>query len=96
MEGLGSLLLVAVFFYLMMRVGCGSHHVHGRGHGHGPDGHAHPAGGAIDHTDPVCGVRVEPEEGYGRMYQGKLYRFCSRGCLDRFDESPENYLEESS
>ncbi len=89
MEGLGSLLLFAVFFYLMMRVGCGSHHAHGGDHKHdspalGNDG--------IDHHDPVCGMQVKPQEGYGRMYRERLYRFCSRRCLDKFDEAPDRYI----
>ena len=39
MDGLFSLLLFALFFYVMMRFGCGAHMVHGHG-GHGDrDGH---------------------------------------------------------
>ena len=34
MEGLGSFLLFAVLFFLMMRYGCGAHMMHGHG-GHG-------------------------------------------------------------
>ena len=40
MEGLFSLLLFAVLFFLMMRFGCGSHMAHG---GHGCQ-HGKPAG----------------------------------------------------
>jgi len=90
MEGLGSFLLFAVFFYLMMRVGCGAHHGHGHGHAKNTDTHQDDTG--IDHTDPVCGMPVDPDEGYGRMYQGKLRRFCSRRCLDKFDEAPDSYV----
>ena len=36
MDGLFSLLLFAVLFFLMMRFGCGVHVMHG---GHGHDGH---------------------------------------------------------
>jgi len=92
MEGLGSLLLFAVFFYLMMRVGCGSHHAHGHHH-EGKSAGLKDDG--IDHHDPVCGMQVKPQEGYGRMYQEKLFRFCSRRCLDKFDEAPEKYLEKT-
>lgn len=82
MEGLGSFLLFAVFFYLMMRFGCGAHMVHGYGHG----------GSSGKHIDPVCGMEVETDQGYGKMYEGQLYRFCTRSCLDKFDADPERYL----
>ena len=87
MEGLVSLLLFAGVFYLMMRVGCGAHMVHGHG-GHG--GHA-----SVDmkHIDPVCGMDVDPEQGYGKMHGGELYRFCSRNCLDKFEAEPDKFLQ---
>ena len=86
MEGLGTLLLFAAFFYLMMRFGCGAHMVHGHG------GHSHGTGKATKYIDPVCDMEVEAEQGYGKMHQGELYRFCSRSCLDKFDADPERYL----
>ncbi len=43
-------------------------------------------------TDPVCGMTVEAGQGYARMYSGRLYRFCSRRCLERFDDDPQRYL----
>ena len=84
MEGLGSLLLYAVLFYFLMRYGCGAHMTHG---GHGGKKSA-------KYIDPVCDseVETEQEQGYGQMYQGSLYRFCSRNCLDKFDGDPERYL----
>jgi YHS domain-containing protein len=85
MEGLLSLLLFAGVFYLMMRFGCGAHMVHGHG-GHG-------AGHGMKFTDPVCGMEVDPKQGYGKMYQGQEYRFCSRNCLDKFDADPASYLQ---
>jgi len=88
MEGLLSFLLFAGLFYVMMRFGCGAHMVHGHG-GHG--GHSgHDAGDK--HVDPVCGMEVDVDKGYGKMYQGTLYRFCSKNCLDKFDADPEQYL----
>ncbi len=86
MEGLGTLLLFAAFFYLMMRFGCGAHMVHGHG------GHSHGTGKATKYIDPVCDMEVEAEQGYGKMHQGELYRFCSRSCLDKFDADAERYL----
>lgn len=61
MQGLFSLLLFTVFFYLMMRFGCGAHMVHG-GHEHGGP----LTGGGSDGPtkDPVCGMQVPAQEGY--------------------------------
>ncbi len=68
MEGLGSFLLFAVLFYVMMRFGCGAHMMHGHG-GHGK--HGHHGGEENKFIDPVCGMEVEADKGYGKMYEGK-------------------------
>ena len=86
MEGLISLLLAAGIFYLMMRFGCGMHTVHG----HGRDSE-HSSKKDNQHVDPVCGMEVQTNVGYGKMHEGRLYRFCSRNCLDRFEAKPEEY-----
>lgn len=83
MEGLISFLLFAGLFYVMMRFGCGAHMIHGHGGGHGT---------ASKHKDPVCGKDVDPQQGYGKMHEGVLYRFCSRRCLDAFEADPGRYL----
>lgn len=87
MEGLFSLLMFAVFFYLMMRFGCGAHMIHG--------GHHHDDKNKPDnkpkHVDPVCGMKLDADKGYGMMYEDTLYRFCSRKCLDKFEASPESF-----
>jgi YHS domain-containing protein len=90
MEGLLSLLVFAGFFYLMMRYGCGAHMAHG-GHG-GHSGHDADNEGK-KHIDPVCGMNVNMKQGYGKMHGEKLYRFCSRNCLDKFEDKPEKYLK---
>lgn len=82
MEGLGSLLLFAAFFYFMMRFGCGAHMVHGHSHS------------SQKHQDPVCGIEVAMDKGYGKMHEGTLYRFCSRSCLDKFEADPGRYLRQ--
>lgn len=87
MEGLGSLLLFALLFYFMMRFGCGAHMVHGHGGGHG--------GGSGKFTDPVCGMEVEEDKGYGMMHEGNLYRFCSRKCLDQFEAEPTLFVHKA-
>lgn len=81
MEGLSSFILFAVFFYVMMRYGCGAHMIHGH-----HDSHDHGNSHGAKFIDPVCGKEVEPDQGYGVMHEGNLYRFCSRECLDTFDE----------
>ena len=98
MEGLGSLLLFAAFFYFMMRFGCGAHMVHGHGGGgHGDHGghagHGEHGGNAqaTSTRDPVCGMDVAPGQGYTKMHEGREYRLCSRACLDKFDVNPDQY-----
>lgn len=86
MEGLFSLLFFAIFFYVMMRFGCGKHMIHGH---HSSD--KSKANDEINHLDPVCGMQVKPEEGYGKMHQGHLVRFCSKSCLEKFEAHPERY-----
>jgi len=87
MEGLLSLLLFAGLFYFMMRFGCGSHKSHGK-----HSGHTGPGGGTVKHIDPVCDMEVDVEQGYGKMHKGRLYRFCSRSCLDKFEDDPDRYI----
>jgi YHS domain-containing protein len=89
MEGLLSLFLFAVLFFVMMRFGCGAHMMHGQ---HGSHRHAGHSEGQKKHIDPVCGMKVDVEQGYGKMYEGNLYRFCSRDCLDKFEKEPRQYL----
>ena len=93
MDGLLTFLIFAALFYFMMRFGCGAHMVHGRGAdgGHGAE---HPD--ADKHIDPVCGEEVPTKEGYGKMHSGRLYRFCSRRCLDAFDAEPQRYTSQQT
>jgi YHS domain-containing protein len=86
MEGLLSLLLIALFFYVMMRLGCGAHMIHGvhEGHQHHDD--------QVNHIDPVCKMEVDPKQGYGKMHKEHLYRFCSKDCLEKFDNDPVRYI----
>ncbi len=73
-----------------MRFGCGAHMVHG---GHGKHGeHGGPGGSDAKHVDPVCGMDLDPQQGYGKMFEGELYRFCSRECLDQFEDEPAKFL----
>lgn len=90
MEGLLWFLIFAGLFYFMMRYGCGAHMVHGYG------GHAGHGGSEGEHIDPVCGMAVAADQGYGKTHQGMVYRFCSRDCLDKFEAAPDKYLKPSS
>ena len=89
MEGLLSMLLFAGLFFVMMRYGCGAHMMHGH---HGSHEHNKQNKDQQKYIDPVCGVEVDVEQGYGKMHDGNLYRFCSRDCLDKFEAGPERYL----
>lgn len=86
MPGFISLLVFAALFYLMMRFGCGAHMVHGHA---GHEGYATLDGNT---KDPVCGMDVASGGGYGKMLEGRQYRFCSRKCLDQFDAEPQRYV----
>lgn len=87
MDGLLTFLIFAGVFYLVMRFGCGAHMIHG---GHGHQGHGNDKADKL--IDPVCGMQLKNDQGYGKMHDGKLYRFCSRDCLDKFDTEPDKYL----
>jgi Cu+-exporting ATPase len=53
---------------------------------------ANPASADARFTDPVCGMEVRANErGYARTVQGKEYRFCSLGCVEKFEAHPERY-----
>ena len=93
MDGLLTFLIFAALVYFMMRVGCGAHMVHGHGAGHG---HGTGRPDADKHIDPVCGEAVPASEGYGKMHAGRLYRFCSRQCLDAFDAEPARYTSQKT
>ena len=84
MEGLFSLLLYAGLFYFLMRFGCGAHMAHG---------HHKKKAVSVPTIDPVCGTEVDEEQGYGKLQNGHLYRFCSKDCLNEFDTDPDKYIE---
>lgn len=46
--------------------------------------------------DPVCGMTVDPAKAAGQhTYKGADYFFCSKGCLTKFSNTPERYLNPS-
>jgi YHS domain-containing protein len=82
-EGLLSLLLVGGLLVLLLRYRHGADVLRG--------GPVDPWG-SMDHVDHVCGMTVDPASCYGKMYQGRLYRFCSWRCLEKFEADPARYL----
>lgn len=45
-------------------------------------------------TDPVCGMKVEPQRAKGTsVHGGETYYFCAPGCKAKFDEEPERYAK---
>jgi len=86
MEGLLWLLVFGAGFYFMMRFGCGAHMMHGHGHAAGA------RHGEVGGKDPVCGMQVGADSGYTKVHEGTRYRFCSKGCLDKFEADPAKYI----
>jgi Cu+-exporting ATPase len=68
---------------------------------HAPDGHGHHTHHEHGHTadtdlvtDPVCGMRIDPETAAGTWdYQGTRYYFCNPSCLTKFKADPQKYLD---
>jgi len=50
----------------------------------------HPQAAA--ERDPVCGMTVRPDGPHHTVYEGRIYRFCSAGCLAKFTADPKRYL----
>jgi len=44
------------------------------------------------HSDPVCGMPVNPKEAEKEYYQGSVYYFDSEGCRRRFHDNPTAYF----
>lgn len=42
--------------------------------------------------DPVCLMDVNEKAKLKKEHSGKIYYFCSKFCLEKFKEKPENYL----
>src|SRR5438132_8356600 len=67
-------------------------HDHHHQQHHGACSHA-PADGKTA-TDPVCGMRVDPETTAHRVeHGGRRYFFCSAGCKAKFEADPARYLQ---
>lgn len=87
----------AVFFFLMMRLGCGAHVA---GHGQNTNQTLDRGGSAGDlrwtapetDKDPVCGKTVHTNQAKPSVYAGMVYYFCSRDCREQFEAAPHLYV----
>jgi P-type Cu+ transporter len=44
-------------------------------------------------TDPICGMTVDPAKAAAIIdHAGQSYYFCSKGCAQRFAQSPDKYV----
>ena len=50
----------------------------------------------MKHTDPVCGMQVDENTAHKSQHGGETIYFCSSGCKQRFDKSPETYRKKSA
>ena len=51
---------------------------------------AHDVSAAVD---PVCGMQVKTDTPYHTQVKAQEYYFCGKGCLDKFKQQPEDYLQ---
>ena len=49
----------------------------------------------ITFIDPVCGMHVSDPSKPHTVYQDQTYYFCCQGCLNKFQNQPEQYLQGS-
>ena len=48
-------------------------------------------------TDPVCGMKIDENNAPAEtQLAGKNYSFCSEQCKDKFERSPEQYVENAA
>jgi P-type Cu+ transporter len=71
---------------------------HGGGsEGTGPAGHAPSPATGKEATDPVCGMRVDPETtSHHAGHAGREFHFCSAGCRQKFVADPARFLAPES
>ena len=49
---------------------------------------------ALKVKDPVCGMDVDPAKTQHKIeHGGKVYSFCSAGCVEKFRANPDKYLK---
>ena len=56
-------------------------------------GHTHGDAAELMATDPVCGMKVDPQASKHRVeHGGALFHFCSASCRTKFITDPQRYL----
>lgn len=45
----------------------------------------------MQHTDPVCGMKVDPSTPWRSAQGDRTVYFCSESCKQKFDASPSRY-----
>jgi len=66
-------------------------------HDHHEHDHKHEHASAVKATDPVCGMKVDPQSAAGsHAHAGVTYHFCSEHCLTQFQSDPTKYLAKSA
>jgi len=99
MELILTIAVWAGLFYLMMRLGCGSHIMASNS----KDGQLPTPGANADtpelawmppekNTDPVCQKTITTRLAKTSVHAGKAYYFCSRDCREIFEAAPELYI----
>ncbi|MGB1012507.1 MAG: YHS domain-containing protein [Nannocystaceae bacterium] len=48
-----------------------------------------------NHTDPVCNMKVNTDR-WRATFEDRSYYFCSRGCLQKFNNTPRDFLDRRS
>lgn len=46
----------------------------------------------MNHTDPVCNMTVTEDSKHHTDHKNTTYYFCSEGCLNKFKNNPDQYL----
>lgn len=55
--------------------------------------HYHHVPTAMGVLDPVCGMVIAPDDAVGTYaYKGTKYYFCNSSCVEKFKQSPEQFL----
>ena len=68
------------------------HKNHQESHGEGHSAHTAKPGKAEKVVDPVCGMKITPQESLTFTYKGTKYYFCSDDDLEKFKKDPEKYV----
>jgi YHS domain-containing protein len=47
-------------------------------------------------TDPVCGMQVDEQSAAAQsVFKDKTYFFCARSCKNKFEQSPQEFLDQT-